>query len=296
MDFDRQYKVKAADIGYKIRFEVLPETDTSYGDKGEKAICETKSVLTPDFEFPKTYLREGFNDFYEEKYIDENTDKYPENQKADALWKGSGDLGKEVIPSINVITEDENNMIAGASQSSSFMEYIPKENEKAWGNMSFEARMRFNPVSGGFSSTNYFNIYTAYDSENNSYYKLKIGRGGNTNSLKLYLYKKDKDKEEVLIAKDEESLNGIVPQNAKENNPWFRVNIKNYNGKITVSFKLESSKDNNCVITYNDKEPLEGFTAIESYGKVSVLLVDSILIEECIDGGIQIQNPKAVLK
>lgn len=295
-DFDRQYKVKAADIGYKIRFEVLPETDTSYGDKGEKAVCETANVLTPDFYVPKTYLREGFSDFYTEKYVDENTDKYPENPKADVLWKGSGDLGDEVVPSINVITEDGNDMIAGASQSGSFMEYIPKDNEKAWGNISLEARMRFNPTAGGFASNNYFNIYTSYDSENDSYYKLQIGRGGNTNSLKLYLYKKDKDKEEVLVAKDEESLNGIVPQNAGENNPWFRVNIKNADGRITVSFRLESSTNNNCVMTYNDKEPLEGFTAIESYGKVSVLLVDSILIEECIDSGIQIQNPKAALK
>lgn len=279
---DRNYTVSYADIDSKIKFVVYPETDTNYGECGKPISVVSDIVATKGGYIPKTYLRESFSDFYKQKYSDKSSTEYPKDKSSDAIWQGENDFGESVVPSWNVVTNDENDSIGGGATTASLLKYIPKDGESPWNDIEFEARMRFNPTEGGFSGNCYYNIYTSFDEATNSYYKLKIARGSNTNSLFLYLYKKDGAfGEEVLLASDEKSLVNSVPQNSGENNPYFRVKQTIKDGKIKVDFILEGEETPKASFTALDKEPLNGgFVAFENYGKISVLLLDYVFVQE----------------
>lgn len=272
----RSYTIKGADIGSSIKFEVIPETETTYGDLGEVSFAQVDNITKPEGYTRKTYLRDGFDEF------SINSAEVGGESISTRWVKSSAQPLTEGVSSFNTITIDNNATIGGGTTDLTKIEYNPKENEKAWEDIKLEARMIFNPTAGGFSSNCYYNILTNYNKENGSYYKLCISRGGNTNSLVLSLYKNDgKGGEDILLAKDDSSLTNKVAQNNGDNNPWFRVCQTNKNGKITVTFTLEGEKEPLAVLTAEDKEPLaDGFIAFENYGKINVLLNDYILCEK----------------
>ncbi len=274
-EFARSYTIKGADIGCILKFVVEPETVTSYGNLGKVSEKSTKKITADSNYKGKTYLRDGFNDF-------EARSAEKGEQTEDTVWiKSNSQPPNDEIKSFVVVNMDENPTIGGGITDLSKVEYQPKPDEQPWENPSIEARMIFNPTSGGFSSNCYYNILTNYNSEKGSYYKLKIERGSNTNSLKLFLYKNDGSGEDVLLASDEESLKDNVAQNSSEQNPWFRIKQTNKNGKIRVEFKLESQDKPLSVLEAEDESPIDdGFIAFENYGKVSVLLNDFIICEK----------------
>lgn len=273
-EFARSYTLRGADIGNKIKFVVVPETDTSYGDTGE--IQEkTSKEITADANYKgKTYLRDGFDDF-------ENISSEKGSQTEDTVWiKSNSQPPNGETKSFISVETDENNTVGGGTTDLSMIEYQPKPNETPWQDLSLETRMIFNPSSGGFSANCYYNILTNYNSDKGSYYKLKIERGGNTNSLMLYLYKND-GSGDVLLASDEESLKDKVYQNKGSENPWFRIKQVNKGNKIKVEFTLEGDSEPAAVLEAEDNEPIEsGFIAFENYGKVGVLLNDFVICEK----------------
>lgn len=275
-EFAKSYTLKGADIGHTMKFVVVPETITSYGDVGEIIEKSSSEIKMPANYKGKTYIRDGFGDF-------KNTSAEKGKETENTVWvKSNAQLSSEGIESFIMVDMDENPTIGGGTTDYTKLEYQPKADEEAWEDVSLETRMIFNPTSGGFSSNCYYSIFTNYNSDENSYYKLKIERGGNTNSLKLFLYKNDGSSEEdILLASDEESLKNNVAQNNGENNPWFRIKQTNKDGKIKVEFIIEGDEKPLCVLEAEDNEPIkDGFIALESYGKVSVLLNDFVSCEK----------------
>lgn len=274
--YAKSYTIKGADIGSSLKFIVEPETTTTYGDKGEAASAISSVVTAPAGYTGKTYLREGFNDF-------DKTSAEKGSENANTTWiKSSAQPLADGTNSFNSIVLDGNPTVGGGTTDLTTIEYNPKANEEAWKDVSLEARMIFNPNAGGFASNCYYNIYTNYNKEKGSYYKLNISRGSNTNSLVLALYKNDgKGGEDVLLAKDDTSLTNKVPQNSGDNNPWFRIKETNKGGKINVEFTLEGDTAPLAVLTAEDNEPVaDGFIAFDNYGKINVLLNDYILCEK----------------
>ncbi|MGN1319141.1 MAG: GDSL-type esterase/lipase family protein, partial [Lachnospirales bacterium] len=123
-------------------------------------------------------------------------------------------------------------------------------------------------------------IYFNYSE--NGYYKLTLGRGSNTKSLKLYLYKKVGTDEEVLLASDESSLKNNIYQNSGEDNPYFYVNISKNNGNINVEFRLENDNKKLALLTATDNSNLTGTIGYEAIGSSNVVLIDGYSVE-CYD-------------
>jgi len=268
----KQYIVSDADVNYKIKAEIVPETITTYGTKGGSVSSITNvAVSKPDSNIPKVYLREGFENFYEEKYKEENSDTYPIDLNSNPVWIGNGWA---------VVDNDGNPTISSDNDgnTSSFIEYSPSKYNYQWGAVNISMRMRFNPEGTGLTSDCYHDIYSAYNGKNGPYYKLRMVRGGNTKSLKLYLYKKaDEKSEEVLIASDEKSLSNKIYQNSKQENNWFTINQVIDNGNIDITFYNEDDKKTLLNLSVIDDNPISsGFIAFESFGKNQTLLISNI--------------------
>lgn len=281
------YTVQDSDVGNKIKIKVYPETKTTYGTKGEPVSYITDvTVKKPEGDYKKLYLMENFSDFYNSKYKDLNSSQYPLDKNSSYIWQGSNSNNK--TPAWEIIQDDDNYFIGGANDNvseSSFLQYVQKEHEKLWGNVSVESRMRFNPLLSGMDENAYYDIYTSYNGKDKSYYKLRIQRGINTNSLKISLYKKaENSNEEILLKSDDKSLSNNINQNSGIDNPWFKIIQINNNGKITVKFILEDKIDPTLTMEVIDKEPIKnGYIAIENYGQKSVLLMDSLKVESVVN-------------
>lgn len=292
-DFAKEYTVRQGDIGNKIKFVVIPETITTYGKTGNAGTDVTiNAVGKPNSDVIKVYLRESFSDFYLSKYREANSSKYPLNKEEKPIWEGSP-LKTNSSNVWSSVTSDGNSTIGATNPDGSLLEYIPGNTETPWENINLEARMRFSPTAGGFTSDSYFNIYTAYNKANGSYYRLNIQGGENTNSLKLYLYKKESSRaKEVLLASDEKGLLNNIAQNAGYENPWFRINQTIVNGKIDIKFTIDGEVSPKSVISIVDTSPVKGggYTALESYGKSSALLIDSLVVEQVFAN---VENPNS---
>jgi len=214
----KSYSIEKADIGYKIKAYLYPETVTTYGESGEAVYAETEDVVRAvDTSSKGAYFRDNFLD------ISKN-------------WNSDGNL----------------------------ISYKNTLSQKEWGNAVYTFRMRFDPLKEGISSSDSFDIYTAYKGNDKSYYRLNFIRGSNTDSLKAYLYKKSENAEEILLASDEESLSKKIPQARGEDNPYFIVKESINNGNITVSFTIEGEDKPEMTMTYSDEAPLSGFVAFGS--------------------------------
>lgn len=248
------YTVKTEDIGYKIKAVVYPETKTSYGKQGLEISVQTESkVAEPNSEVPKLYIRDGF-------------DSVSQNWKNDGFY---------------VVESDSNKFIA--AKESAFIAYNSSETEKAWDNVVFESRLRFNPDNSAFSAEAYYDFYSAFAGIENSYYKLRIKRGENTNSLKVYFYKKSAGENETLVMSDEASIKDNLPQAKGENNPYFRLKQTINNGVITTAIFLDNEEKPIMSMTYKDEQPLTGFIAFANNGSEKAVIMDSLTVCQIIN-------------
>jgi len=142
--------------------------------------------------------------------------------------------------------------------------YKPRENESEWKNIVYNARLRFNPLKEGISSSDSIDFYTAFSGKDKSYYRLNVKRGSNTDSLKVYFYKKNLKEDEVLIASDEESLSKKIPQARGEENPFFTIKETIHDGNISIDFTIEGQNSPAMSMSFKDDSPLSGFIAFES--------------------------------
>lgn len=248
----KSYSVQTRDIGYNIKIEVLPATATTYGIYGQAAAYTTTQAVTTNVTAPAQLLRENF---------DKGTDGFTVN----GVW--------------NKISNGYNEFVTANSSSESPVSMFYNDG-RDWDNISFEGRFRFNPEGKGLDSDGYFNIY--FDYSEKSYYRLNLGRGSNTKSLKLYLYKKSANSdEEALLAKDETSLKNNIYQNAGEENPYFTIGINKNKGNIIVDFKLENATKKLATLTAVDENPdIKGTIGFEAGGSANVVLIDSISVED----------------
>lgn len=275
------YKVNDSDIGYKIKAVVTPKSATSYGDEGEReSVISNDAVKEGLNGSAKTYLKEGFAQFYETKYQDKSTDTYPTQKDYSSKWIGTNSANKVAF---SVLNQNGTTAIVPETEElndSSLLEYNAYEKEEKWTNGNYEFRLRFNPEIKGLNAEAYIDFYTDYNGKNNSYYKLRFVRGGNTNSLKAYLYKKaGSNSEEILLASDESSLANKVAQNSGENNPWFRVTQTNNNGNINVALSLDNESTKLLNMTATDNEAIGGgFVAFECYGRTNAVVLSSITV------------------
>ncbi len=272
------YRVNVSDVGYKIKASVTPKSITSYGEKGETASAESKEAVKEGSDGVSTYLREGFDSFYETKYKDKNSESYPIDEHYSNIWTGSNSENKVAW---SVLNENSTNAVIPECDDISdysLLEYNAYENEKPWENANYELRMRFNPEINGLNAEAYFDFYTNYNGKDNSYYKFRLVRGSNTNSLKVYLYKKaDALSDEVLIASDENSLANKIAQNSGEDNPWFIIKQTNNDEDINISITIDNESSALLNINAKDESPIKGgFTAFECYGKSRAVVLSRI--------------------
>ena len=252
----KKYDVRSEDGGYFIKASVFPETTTTYGKYGTAVEAATGTSVTKKSN--AAYLREGFNDLHRWKVTNSAGKTTP--------FASLDDRGNKLVTNEN----DEKGDF-------SLMEYNKTANEKNWNNAEYELRMRFNPTLKGWDGDSYFDFYTDYNGKDSSYYKYRLVRGGNTNSLKAYLYRKENGGEETLIGSDEKALSNVVAQNSGENNPWFRIKIKTENNKLSALFINDDDMKTLSTIFYKETAPLNsGFAAIECYGRGEALLLDTL--------------------
>ena len=252
----KKYDVRSEDGGYFIKASVFPETATTYGKYGKAVEAATGTSVTKKNN--SVYLREGFNDLHR--------------------WKAVNSAGKTTP--FTAVDDRGNKLITNESNESdnfSIIEYNNSANGSIWKNADYELRMRFNPTLKGWDGDSYFDFYTAYNGKENSYYKYRLVRGGNTNSLKAYLYRKEKGGEETLIGSDEKALSNVVAQNSGENNPWFRIKITTEENKVTALFINDEDMKTLSTILYKENAALDGgFAAIECFGRNEALLIDTL--------------------
>lgn len=281
----KNYTVLQEDIGYKIKVSVTPETLTTYGDKGKpyEYIIPNKVEKNTD-DADVIYLRDGFSDFYSKKYFDINSEMYPETKNIQPLWKGSSEKGL-AWETVNI---DNNYLLKSLSDDNngSLLEYIPKKDEKKWKNTTIDVRLKMEDIKKDVNNNSYFDIYSAYDFENNSYYKFRIAKGDNEKSLKIYLYRKTSENtNEELVAFDEESLFNKIT-NIHEN-PWYNVKTVIKNNKISLEFKDEKSDKVLAEVSFsleNSRNIQDGFAAFGSGGLNPIFLIDSVSIIEDVIG------------
>lgn len=301
--FDRTYKVTPGDIGYQIRFAVIPETITTYGDLGEIVKSPATAIVAkPDYEVPELYVREPFTSFLN-KY--EQVTKVTDASEAE--WIGTnvakggitdrtgltllhtgekastGKMAWEIIDTSGRPSDDaEYNGNAAVSANieyqndASVLIYNAKEE---WSNYTANARVRFSPLATGFSSASYWDMYIAYNPETNSGYKTRITRGSNTSSAVVTLYKVVNGVE-TKLAVDDQTLSNKLKQNAGEENPFFRVEMSNDGGTITSTLYFEGTEEDKVTLSFVDPEPLAGTVAFESFGKSGCPVIDMLTVEE----------------
>lgn len=250
-DSFKSYTVQTKDIGCNIKIDVLPATTTTYSNYGDAVSYTTSQTVTASECAPEQLLRENLS---------------------------NGTVGFTANGTWNKVNNGYNDFITAdcSSEKAVSMFY---NNGKDWEDIVFEGRFRFNPAKKGLASDGFFNLYFNYSET--GYYKLTLGRGSNTKSLKLYIYKKDVDSlEEKLLAIDETSLKNNIYQNAGEDNPYFTISINKNAGNITVDFKLENDNKKLASLAATDNNPnLKGTIGFEAGGSEDVVLIDSISVE-----------------
>ena len=304
-DFDREYKVTSGDIGYQIKFAVIPETTTTYGDCGTIVKSEASTVISkPNYEVPKLYVREPFSSFLdkyqdvaqitevsESEWIGTNVAKGGITDRSGLTLLHNGDkvsTGKmawKVVDTSGKATDNaeyNGNATVAANieyqNDASILVYNAKE---TWTNYVANARVRFSPAATGFSAASYWDMYICYNPETNTGYKTRVARGGNTSSAVITLYKVV-DGVETVLAVDNTTLANKLKQNAGEENPFFRVEMTNKFGEITSKVYFEGSDETAVTLTYKDKAPLAGTVAFENFGKAGCPLIDMLTVEEII--------------
>ncbi len=253
-DYAGYYEVAEDDIGKTIRLEVIPASTTSYGDKGEAASTTTEAVKAPVYETDPVYINEEFTDLADLPFSSENGSL----DKDFAIYTGEdySALGVNTLDDVKILSNEE----------------IPSQ-------FSLTARMRFNPSTTGFTSTDVYDIITNYDKENDSYYRFRLSRGSNTSSVNMYAYEV-KNGEETLLGSDEESCKNKVHQNSGEDNDWFTVNIVVSPTRVKYTLTLQGDTSALAKIIVDRDDILDGgYLGIRSYGKVGVLLMDDLKVK-----------------
>lgn len=303
--FDREYRVVSGDIGYQIKFAVIPETKTTYGNVGDTVKSDATVVVSkPDYKVPELYVRESFTSF---------GDKYEGVEKlstvSDKKWIGTnvGKAGNTVKTALTLLhdgTVVSSNKVAwkvvdtsgkaegdaafnGNAAVASNIEYqndasiLIYNADKVWTNYTAHTRMRFSPLATGYSALSYWDMYIDYSVESNSGYKVRLSRGGNTNSVVVTLYKVENGIE-TQVAQDDSTLANKLKQNAGEENPFFRVEMSNNFGEITAKVYLEGSEATGVKLSFVDEAPLTGTVAFENFGKSGCPVIDMLTVEEII--------------
>lgn len=255
-EYYKSYTVQSRDVGCRLKIEVLPATETTYGEYGNVVSYLSEKIIASNVETSEVLLRDNF---------DNGTDGYT----AVGQW--------------TTINNGYNNFITANSTSDSPTTLFYNNGSK-WGDVNFVGRYRFNPTEKGLASDGEFSIY--FDYSENSYYRLKLGRGSNTKSLKLYLYKKTADSdEETLLASDESSLKNNIYQNAGEDNPYFNIVINKSGSNISIEFRLEDNDTKLAKLTATDNDSIVGTIGFEAKGAANVVLIDSISVEGSVNEG-----------
>lgn len=250
-EYFKSYTVQSKDIGYQLKVDVLPATTTTYGVYGNAVTYKTPQSVASNTTGSNLLLRENF---------DNGTNGFV----TDGQW--------------NKINNGYNSFVSANSSDDQAVSMLYSGGQD-WNNIKLDARYRFNPTEKGLSSAGEFNIY--FNHSDSGYYRLKLGRGSNTKSLKLYLYKKTtSDEQEVLLASDESSLKNNIYQNAGEDNPYFNISIVKNNGNITVEFRLEDGNKKLAELSANDTESnLSGTIGFSAVGDPNVVLIDNVSVE-----------------
>ena len=303
--FDRTYKVASGDIGYMIKFAVIPETSTTYGDTGEIVKSEaTVAVSKPEYKVPELYVREPFTSFLS-NYKDVET----LTEVTDTKWMGTnvakggitdrtgltllhtgektatGKTAWKMLDTSGRPTDDSayngNGAVAANIEYQNDASILVYNADAVWTNYTANARVRFSPTATGFSSASYWDMYICYNPVTNSGYKVRLSRGSNTSSAVLGLYKVEAGVE-TKLAEDKTTLSNKLKQNAGEENPFFRVEMSNQFGEITAKLYFEGTEDNTVTLSYIDESPLAGTVAFEGFGKAGCPIIDMLTVEEII--------------
>lgn len=301
--FDRSYKVTSGDIGYQIKFVVIPETTTSYGDTGEAvSSAATVTVTKPDYAVPTVYVREPFTSFIqkyesvssmtatsESEWIGANVAKggITDRTGLTLLHTGEKDasdkMAWKVVDTSGKATDHEayngNATVASTIEYQNDASILMYNAKETWTNYTANARVRFSPLATGFSAASYWDMYICYDAASNSGYKVRISRGGNTSSAVITLYKVVEGIE-TQVAKDDTTLSNALKQNAGEENPFFRVEMSHNAGDVTAKVYFEGTGDKAVALSFKDEAPLAGTVAFENFGKSGCPLVDMLTVEE----------------
>ena len=252
-DYAGYYIVDEDDVGKEIRLEVVPSTTTSYGLKGEAVSTATEAVKQPAYETAPVYINEGF----------ESLEAIPFSSETKSLSSDFAIFTGEDYSALGVNTLNDVRILS---------------DEKIPGQFSLSARMRFNPETTGFTSTDVYDIITNYDKETNSYYRFNISRGSNTSSVKMYAYECING-EETLLGSNEESCANKVHQNSGSGNEWFTVNIVVSPTRVKYTLTLQGDTSALAkIITDRESTLGSGYLGIRSYGKVGVLLMDDLKV------------------
>lgn len=250
------YVTKNNDINYKICFAVLPATKTTYGEYGEEVTFETDGKVKGDN--PPTLFRTGFNNL--------------------SKWTISNSDG--ISPAFEIINDKGNSFATAVCDENKNISKL-ELNNKTFKNAIYEYRMRFNPELGGLNAESYFDIYTNYNELDKTYNKFRITRGGNTNSLRLYIYQKSKDsEEEILLAKEEDSLKDKVFQNSNNDNNFFRVKLTVLDKYAIFEVFMDNSDSATASFSAETENISEGKTFFEAYGKNRALLINTMTVSK----------------
>lgn len=248
-EYFQSYEVEAKDVGYNIMVEVMPATKTTYGEYGATGTYTTKAKVTGNSSTPNTLYRSNFD----------SINGWTTKNK----W--------------NIISNGYNNFVtAGCENGNTCLMTFDKGTN--WNNVNIDGRFRFNPDGKGLTSEGFFNIYMNYNT--NSYYKLTLGRGSNTKSVKLYIYKND-GTGEVLLGKDETSLKNNIYQNSGEGNPYFYVTFAKTGDNLTAKVRFEGQTKPTAILTAKETGNAlsAGTVAMEAGGDANIVLVDSLSVE-----------------
>ncbi|MCD8089168.1 MAG: pectinesterase family protein, partial [Clostridiales bacterium] len=242
----KEYVITENEKGCYIKFEVYPETNSSYGAVGEPESKTTEKTVSGE---NNVLLNDGFSEISDR-------------------WQTSG--------SFSFVSDYENKYITGASETNTAADSLVSSENIAGGDFRAVLRERFNPEIDGLSGDSYEDIFLSRRDENN-YYKVRITRGGNTKSLRWYIIKSVDGAAETL-ASDESSMAGNVYQNSGENNPFFKIYIEKTGSIVTAKFVLEETAATLSTISAEYDDNISGSFAVEMYGKTGGILLDYVNI------------------
>ncbi|MCC8015388.1 MAG: pectinesterase family protein [Eubacterium sp.] len=241
----KEYIVTANEAGSYIKFQVFPETTTSYGAVGETASYVSEEPVSGEI---KALLKESFSDISNAN-----------------ITSGT----------FKLVSDYDNSLITGDSETNTASDKLVFSESICSGDFNAVIRQKFNPEVDGLSGDSYEDIFLSLVDSNN-YFKVRITRGGNTNSLRWYLIKAVNGVEETL-ALDESSMKDNVPQNSGEDNPYVKIYVTKSGDTITAKLALEETGKVLSTLTSDWDSSLSGGTAaLEVYGKQDGILIDYI--------------------